>query len=120
MGSSDDEYNPKTKKQRGKGKQSAAALASTAENARANAHTLNENHDIFLTNSFDASFGGSGAAVLSSSQNDNFSFDNTFFGAFDDLDIGEGIGDDLLNELGEGWGGAVLNKQIECVPVSAG
>ncbi|OJA21506.1 hypothetical protein AZE42_05106 [Rhizopogon vesiculosus] len=112
-GSSDDEYNPKAKKQKGKGKQSAVVPSSTAENARANAHTLNENHDIFLTNSFDASFGGSGANMIPSSQNDNFGFDDTFFGAFDDLDIGEGIGDDLVKELGEGWGGPTLEKQID-------
>jgi hypothetical protein len=118
-GSSDDEYNPKAKRQKGKRKQSAVTPASTAENARANAHTLNENHDIFLTNSFDASFGGSGANIIPSSQNDNFGFD-MFFGAFDDLDIGEGVGDDLVMELGEGWGGAGLNKQIECVSCSAG
>jgi hypothetical protein len=55
-----------------------------------------------------------------SSQNDNFGFDDTFFGAFDDLDIGEGVGDDLVKELGEGWGGPALEKQIECVSFSAG
>ncbi|KAG0708845.1 hypothetical protein DFH29DRAFT_1075247 [Suillus ampliporus] len=112
-GSSDDEYNPKAKRPKGKGKQSAVAPASTAENARANAHTLNENHDIFLANSFDASFGGSGANIIPSSQNDNFGFDDSFFGAFDGLDIGEGVGDDLVRELGEGWGGAALENQID-------
>ncbi|KAG2044865.1 hypothetical protein BDR03DRAFT_848367 [Suillus americanus] len=111
--SDDDEYNPKAKRPKGKGKQSAVAPASTAENARANAHTLNENHDLFLANSFDASFGGSGANMISSSQNDTFGFDDSFFGAFDGLDIGEGVGDDVVRELGEGWGGAALENQVE-------
>ncbi|KAG2159848.1 uncharacterized protein EDB93DRAFT_1074203 [Suillus bovinus] len=112
-GSSDDEYNPKAKRSKGKGKQSAVAPASTAENTRASAHTLNENHDLFLANSFDASFGGSGANIILSSQNDTFGFDDSFFGAFDGLDIGEGVGDDLVRELGEGWGGAALENQVE-------
>ncbi|KAG1825921.1 uncharacterized protein BJ212DRAFT_1475280 [Suillus subaureus] len=108
-GLSDDDYNPKAKRPKGKGKQSAVAPASTTENARANAHTLNENHDLFLANSFDASFGGSGANMISSSQNDTFGFDDSFFGAFDGLDIGEGVGDDVVRELGEGWGAALEN-----------
>ncbi|KAG1757590.1 Rec8 like protein-domain-containing protein [Suillus lakei] len=112
-GSSDDEYNPRAKRPKGKGKQSAVAPASTAENARANAHTLNENHDLFLANSFDASFGGSGANIIPSSQNDTFAFDDSFFGAFDGLDIGEGVGDDVVKELGEGWGGAAVENQID-------
>ncbi|KIK78796.1 hypothetical protein PAXRUDRAFT_36561 [Paxillus rubicundulus Ve08.2h10] len=95
---SDDDYNPKVKKVKGKGKSSAMALPST-EAVRANAHTLHENHEFLLANSFDASFGGSGAN-LSSSQNVCFGFDDTF----DGLDIGEGIGEDLVRELGEGWG----------------
>ncbi|KAG2061826.1 hypothetical protein BDR06DRAFT_1015869 [Suillus hirtellus] len=112
-GSSDDEYNPKAKRPKGKGKQSAVAPASTAENARANAHTLNENHDLFLANSFDASFGGSGANMIPSSQNNTFGFDDSFFGAFDGLDIGEGVGDDLVRELGEGWGGTAPENQVD-------
>jgi meiotic recombination protein REC8 len=95
---SDDDYNPKTKKVKGKGKSSVMVLPST-EAVRANAHTLHENHEFLLANSFDASFGGSGAN-LSSSQNGCFGFDDTF----DGLDIGEGIGEDLVRELGEGWG----------------
>lgn len=112
-GSSDDEYNPKSKRPKGKGKQSAVAPASAAENARANAHTLNENHDLFLTNSFDASFGGSGANMIPFSQNHTFGFDDSFFGAFDGLDIEEGVGDDVVRELGEGWGGAALENQVD-------
>lgn len=112
-GSSDDEYNPKAKRSKGKGKQSAVAPASIAENARANAHTLNENHDLFLANSFDASFGGSGANMIPSSQNDTFGFDDSFFGAFDGLDIGEGVGDDVVRELGEGWGGTAPENQVD-------
>ncbi|KAF9229270.1 hypothetical protein BS17DRAFT_771250 [Gyrodon lividus] len=96
---SDDDYNPKAKKVKGKGKSSVAPPPST-EAVRANAHTLNENHEFLLANSFDASFGGSGAANISSSQNGGFGFDDTF----DGLDIGDGIGEDLVRELGEGWG----------------
>ncbi|KAF8846367.1 hypothetical protein BDN67DRAFT_39579 [Paxillus ammoniavirescens] len=94
---SDDDYNPKAKKV--KGKASVVPLPSATEAVRANAHTLLENHEFLLANSFDASFGGSGAN-LSSSQNGCFGFDDTF----DGLDIGEGIGADLVRELGEGWG----------------
>jgi meiotic recombination protein REC8 len=57
--------------------------------------------------------------MIPPSQNENFGFDDTFFGAFDDLDIGEGVGDDLVKELGEGWGGATF-EEIGCVFNSAG
>lgn len=53
--------------------------------------------------------------MISSSQNDTFGFDDSFFGAFDGLEIGEGVGDDVVRELGEGWGGAALENQVECV-----
>ncbi|KAI6153604.1 Rec8 like protein-domain-containing protein [Pisolithus tinctorius] len=60
-----------------KGRNSGMPSSSVAEAARANTHTLDES---------------------------GFGFDDAFFGAFDGLDITEGIGDDLLKELGEGWG----------------
>ncbi|KIJ68466.1 hypothetical protein HYDPIDRAFT_24739 [Hydnomerulius pinastri MD-312] len=106
---SDDDYDPKAKRAKGKGKSSAMPPPST-EAVRGNAHTLDENHEFFLANSFDASLGTSGAANPSSSQVGGFGFDDTFHGAFDGLDIGEGVGDDLLRELGEEWGAAPVKE----------
>lgn len=83
-----------------------ASYAPNSEFLRATACTLPENHDFLLANSFDASFGGSGAAQLSSSQTGGFGFDDTF----DGLDIGEGIGDDIVRELGEGWGANLIEE----------
>lgn len=75
---------------------------------RATACTLPENPDFLLANSFDASFGGSGTTKLSSSQTGAFGFDDTF----DGLDIGEGVGDDLVRELGEGWGASPIKENV--------
>ncbi|KAH7930949.1 hypothetical protein BV22DRAFT_1101346 [Leucogyrophana mollusca] len=97
---SDGEYDPKSKKKKAKGQKLSAPAA---ENIRANTHTLNENHEYILASSFDASFGGGGANNPSSSQVEGFGFDDNFFGVFDGLDLGEGIGDELARELGEGW-----------------
>ncbi|KAH7910942.1 Rec8 like protein-domain-containing protein [Hygrophoropsis aurantiaca] len=99
---SGDEYDPKNKKTKGKGKGKQSTV-SALENVRANPHTLNENHEFLLTSSFDASFGGDGANNPSSSQAEGFGFNDNFFGAFEDLDLGEGLGDELARELGEGW-----------------
>ena len=95
----------------GKGKVTASsALPPNSEFLRATACTLPENHDFLLGNSFDASFGGSGTTKLSSSQIGGFGFDDTF----DGLDIEEGVGDDLVRELGEGWGGSsILENHAE-------
>ena len=95
---SDYEYHPTTKT---KGKTAASSAPPVnAERLRATACTLPDNHDFLLANSFDASFGGSGATKVSFSQIGSFVFDDTF----DGLDIEEGVGDDLVRELGEGWG----------------
>lgn len=84
-----------------KGKATASStLPVNSEFLRATACTLPDNHDFLLANSFDASFGGSGTTRVSSSQIGGWGFDDTF----DGLDIEEGVGDDLVRELGEGWG----------------
>lgn len=88
-----------------KGKTKPSSIPAKSEFLRATACTLPDTHDFLLANSFDASFGGSGTTRLSSSQVGGFGFDDTF----DGLDIEEGVGDDLVRELGEGWG----TNQIE-------
>ncbi|KAH7883572.1 hypothetical protein F5I97DRAFT_1541554 [Phlebopus sp. FC_14] len=103
----DDEYDPENKKRVGKRKDAAVPPPST-EAVRANAHILDENHEFLLANSFDTSFGGSGIANMSV-QTARFGFDDTFW-AFDGLDVAEGVGDDFVRELGEGWG-AVPTKE---------
>lgn len=95
---SDSDYHPTAMKT--KGKVTTSTLPPNAEFLRAAAYTLPENHDFVLANSFDESFGGSRTTRLSSAQTGGFGFDDTF----DGLDIEEGIGDDLVRELGEGWG----------------
>jgi meiotic recombination protein REC8 len=94
-------------KGKGKGKATASyTLPPNSEFLRATACTLPENHDFLLANSFDASFGGSGTVKFSSSQTGGFGFDDTF----DGLDIGEGVGDDIVRELGEGWGASPIEE----------
>ncbi|KAI6136625.1 hypothetical protein F5141DRAFT_40002 [Pisolithus sp. B1] len=104
--SSDDDYDPRAQKQKRtmKGRSSGIPSSSVAEAARANTHTLDESHEYLFSNTFDGSSCESAAVVPSSSQLGGFGFDDAFFGAFDGLDITEGVGDDLLKELGEGWG----------------
>lgn len=80
------------------------------ETARVNMHTLDENHGFLAADSFDASFGELGAAINSTSEIGGFRFDDAFFEPFDGLDMDEGIGDDLVRELGEEWG-AIPTKQ---------
>lgn len=84
----------------------SSTLPPNSEFLRATLCTLPENHDFLLANSFDASFGGSGTTKLSSSQTGGLGFDDTF----DGLDIGEGVGDDLVRELGEGWGASPIEE----------
>jgi meiotic recombination protein REC8 len=80
---------------------------------RADLHTLNENHDHLLSASFDVSLNGSGPLPMSSSQFDGgFGLDDNFFGVSDNLDNGGGIADELAKELGEGWGGSPMRKNI--------
>ncbi|KAF8213061.1 Rec8 like protein-domain-containing protein [Mycena galopus ATCC 62051] len=97
---SEDEFNPKVKSKKSKGKNKAPQ---PAEEPRADRFTLQEHHDHLLSNSFDLSFNGNG--VDPSSQNGGgFALDDIFLAAPDGLDIGDGLGDDLAKELGEGWG----------------
>lgn len=107
--SSDDEYNPKPQKGKRKAKMSVIPPLGM-ETARVNMHTLDENHGFLTTDSFDASFGEQGAAINSTSETGGFRFDDAFFDPFDGLDMNEGIGDDLVMELGEEWG-AIPTKQ---------
>lgn len=104
---SDDDYDPRAapkQKRTTKGRSSGIPPSSVAETARANTHTLDESHEFLFPNTFDGSSCESAAAIPSSSQLGGFGFDDAFFGAFHGLDITEGVGDDLLMELGEEWG----------------
>ncbi|KIM85185.1 hypothetical protein PILCRDRAFT_96366 [Piloderma croceum F 1598] len=107
-GEEDDDFDPKSKKGKGRPKLKAVPLA---ENLRADLHTLNENHEHLLSASFDVSLNGSGVLPPSSSQFDEgfgYGLADNFFGAPDDLDVGGGIGDELARELGEGWGASPI------------
>ncbi|TFY67439.1 hypothetical protein EVG20_g3941, partial [Dentipellis fragilis] len=102
---SDDEYG-KPKKA---GKKPAKKSVPFLEQARENLHTLNENLEQMLSGSFDVSFLGSaiGGMDPSSSQIDgglDFGFEDNIFAPVDGLDLGDGIGDELAKELGDGWG----------------
>ncbi|KAJ7786295.1 Rec8 like protein-domain-containing protein [Mycena metata] len=55
-----------------------------------------------LPNSFDVSFNGNDPS--SSQAGGGFALDDIFLAASDVLDLGDGLGDDLAKELGEGWG----------------
>jgi hypothetical protein len=102
----DDDDNPKSKNTKAKGKPKSVPFT---EDVRANLYTLDENHEHLLSGSFDVSLNESGAFLPSSSQFDGvfgFGLDDNLFCASDGLDIGEGIGDELARELGEGWGGS--------------
>lgn len=99
-GGSDDDFGcPKKSKKKGKGKASSVSLA---EQARGDAHTLQEHNDFLVSSSFNASFGtdGFGAMGASSSQAGG-RLDDDFL---DGLDIAGDIGDALAKELGEEWG----------------
>ncbi|PCH33660.1 hypothetical protein WOLCODRAFT_147744 [Wolfiporia cocos MD-104 SS10] len=107
---SEDDYDP-TSGKKGKKKQKARPKppSSVIENIRANAHTLDEHHELILSGSFDGSFHGAGfgGVLPSSSQIDGgFGFSDDIFGLQEDMDLGGGIGDELARELGEGWGGS--------------
>ncbi|EJF66721.1 hypothetical protein DICSQDRAFT_151165 [Dichomitus squalens LYAD-421 SS1] len=111
---SDDEFDPKSKKPKSKGKQKQkdASTLVTAEHPRA-LHTLEENHNYLLAAALEASLsgsvrGGTGIDASSSAVDGQFGFDDSVF-AFPENAGGLDIGDELARELGEGWG----------VPVSA-
>ncbi|KAF7347844.1 RNA cytidine acetyltransferase [Mycena venus] len=98
---SEDEFDPKSKSKKSTRKNKAPQ---PAEEPRADLYTLQEHHDHLLSNSFDLSFNGNGMDPSSSQNGGGFALDDIFLAAPDGLDIGEGLGDDLAKELGEGWG----------------
>ncbi|KAA1471501.1 hypothetical protein DENSPDRAFT_776904 [Dentipellis sp. KUC8613] len=114
---SDDEYG---KPKKG-GKKPAKKSIPFLEQARENLHTLNENLEQMLSGSFDMSFLGSaiGGMDPSSSQIDgglDFGFDDNIFAPVDGLDLGDGIGDELAKELGDGWGAPPASIPEQYVP----
>lgn len=103
---SDDEFDPKTRKAKKKGK-GRDKPSSMIEDPRMNQYTLDEHHDLLLSGPFEAplSATGFGGAGPSSSQFDGgFGFDDNLFDHAA-IDLGD-IGDELAKELGEGWGGS--------------
>ncbi|KAI0669869.1 Rec8 like protein-domain-containing protein [Trametes maxima] len=123
---SDEDFDPKSKKAKSKGKQKqkdAPPSSVIIENARA-LHTLDEHHNLLLSNAFGESIGGSAAGAGPSSS----AFDGGFDLGFDDnvfaLPAGAGeadIGDELARELGEDWGvSAIARPQDEPNPFDAG
>lgn len=111
----DGDFDPRSKKAKSKGKQKEAPLSTTAEHARG-LHTLEEDYDHLLAAAFDGSLSGTGSAqgptafAASSSQADGgFAFDDVF--ALPEDVGGADIGDELAQELGEGWGGST---QYDC------
>ncbi|KAJ7092714.1 Rec8 like protein-domain-containing protein [Mycena epipterygia] len=99
----DDEFDPKPKLKKPSRKNKAPQ---PAEDPRADMYTLKEHHDHLLSNSFDLSFNANSAGMDPSSSQigGGFALDDIFMAASDALDVGEGLGDDLAKELGEGWG----------------
>ncbi|KAJ6509522.1 Rec8 like protein-domain-containing protein [Mycena vitilis] len=98
---SDDEFDPKSKSKKLIRK---TKVPQAAEDPRADMYTLKEHHDHLLPNLFDLSSNGADPASSSSQMGGGFALDDIFLDAPDGLDIGEGLGDDLAKELGEGWG----------------
>jgi hypothetical protein len=73
-------------------------------------HILNESHEQLMA-SFDTSFQVSGGIDLLSSQMDNaFGFDDNMFGPSDIFDISAVLGNELAQELGEGWGSPLKDR----------
>jgi hypothetical protein len=107
-GGSDDEYGRRKKRRK--------KAAPPAEHTRGDLHILDENMELLLSGSFDASQFGSGLGDhdRSSSQADAaMGFDiyqNDLFQQADNFDLGE-IGDELAQELGEGWATAPPTQQ---------
>ncbi|THH34077.1 hypothetical protein EUX98_g105 [Antrodiella citrinella] len=97
---SDDEYDPTSKKTRKK-KDKETPLSHIGP-ARGDLHTLKENYDYLLSQTFDVSFNESGLGVAgASSSQAGFGFDDDFLVG---VDAGPDIGDELARELGDGWG----------------
>ena len=71
------------------------------EQARADLHTLQEDHGYLLSSSLDDAFQDVGGVGPSSSQFGGFRFDDNFL---EGVDLGEELGEELARELGESWG----------------
>ncbi|KAJ7071043.1 Rec8 like protein-domain-containing protein [Mycena amicta] len=98
----EDEFNPKAKSK--KQNRKTKALQPAGEARAADLHTLREHHEHLLSNSFDVSFNANAGMDPSSQAGSGFAMNDIFLSAADALDIGDGLGDDLAKELGEGWG----------------
>ncbi|OSD03409.1 hypothetical protein PYCCODRAFT_1466798 [Trametes coccinea BRFM310] len=118
---SDDDFDPRFKRPKAKGKQKRDAPSSAiVEHARA-LHTLDEQHGHLLNSSL--GFRGGSAAPGGGMEASSSQFDGGFGLGFDDsvfaLPEGAGeadIGDELARELGEGWGGSVLRGRQDDGP----
>lgn len=109
---SDDEFDPKSKKPKSKGKQrqNDAPSSIIPEHARA-LHTLEEDHNYLLAAAFEGSLsgsgqGGAGFEPSSSVIDGGFAFDDDVFALPEGAGVAD-IGDELARELGEGWGGSI-------------
>lgn len=74
--------------------------AAQAETIQQDTHTLDEYHEHLLSASFDMSFNGRGVEPSSSQVEQGFDFNDNFFALSDEIDIGQGLGDELAKELG--------------------
>ncbi|PIL31935.1 hypothetical protein GSI_06639 [Ganoderma sinense ZZ0214-1] len=117
-GFDDDEFDPKSKKPKSKGKQKQndPPLSVIPEQARA-LHTLEEDHKYLLAAAFEGSLSGSGRGdagfeASSSVADGGFAFDDDVFALPGEAGIAD-IGDELARELGEGWGGSIDQNERE-------
>lgn len=108
----DDEFVPKSKKPKYKGKQKQTDVPSSIiqEHARA-LHVLEEDHKHLFMAAFEGSLsgsgqGGAGFEASSSVVDGGFALDDDVFALPEGVGIAD-IGDELARELGEGWGGSV-------------
>ena len=119
----DGDYTPESIVRKAKAKANAKAKKSISmvENLRGSLHILQEDHDQFLSTSFEGNRSFQVGLDPSSSQIDrgisygDYDFDNNIFAGLGDdagLDIVARLGDDLARELGEDWGAGGLNVSV--------
>ncbi len=117
-GGSGDEFDPKSKKPKSKGKQRQNnALPSIIPEHARGLHTLEEDHEYLLAAAFEGSLsgsgpGGAGFEASSSVVDGGFAFDDDVFALPEGAGIAD-IGDELARELGEGWGGSFAQLERE-------
>ena len=109
----DDNYTPEsvTRKAKAAAKLKGKQSASMVEKARGSLHILEEDHDQFLSASFDGNRSFPGGVDQSSSQIDrginygDYDFGDNLFPGLNDADLVAvtQLGDELAHELGEGW-----------------